>query len=223
MAVILESSNSVTGAGVTSLTVSVTTANSDRLLLAGIGLVAGTPPTISSVTYNTVALTEKWNFIHNTYFRNAGYYLIAPASGANNLVVNFSGAVNDAYLGGCAFSGVHQTTPLGTHVTNTGSTTTATVDVSSATDEIVWDNATVYWTGMTVGTGQTSRYEYDSLGSAWSGGGSTETGSSTTTMSWTKDSGGSDGWGIGAVGVKPTATSGLSIPVAMNQYRQRWR
>lgn len=48
------------------------------------------------------------------------YYLIAPATGANNIVVTMSGN-QDATVGGISLTGADQTSPIGASSSNAGS------------------------------------------------------------------------------------------------------
>lgn len=106
-------------------------------------------------------------------------------------------------MGVTTFYNVSQTTPVGTFVSATGNSTTATVNAGSASNELVYDVVAKRNQTPTVGAGQTQRYVLDS-GSEIEAGASTEPGAATTTMSWT---GSSSDWCIGAVPVKPATTN----------------
>jgi hypothetical protein len=133
------------------------------------------------------------------------YRLVNPTSGTANVVVSFSTApAYGGVVGVATFTGVHQTTPLGTFATATGAGTPASVAVSSATGELVFDTLAVNDGGSkqpAVGGGQTQRWNvFPTSGSVW-GAGSTEPGAATVTMSWTNTP---DTWVIGAVPIRPS-------------------
>ena len=196
----------------TSLTFALTTSGSDRLLIVGAGW-GDTTGSITGVTYNSVALTSV-TVVNNSSDANSHMWqLIAPNTGANNVVISASETMSELVGGAVTFTGVDQTTPLGTAATNSGNSTTITVTVSSATDEIVIDAMAFGNTGATVDASQTARWDRD--GSVLtSGGGSTEAGAASTVMSWSLPGGGR--WATIGVGVKP-----VSAGAAPNFYRRR--
>jgi hypothetical protein len=104
------------------------------------------------------------------------------------------------------YSGVDQTTPVGTAVTAQSAgvgTTTATVNASSAASELVVDGMiTRQGQTITAGANQTDRGNVTDSAN-WVAGISEEAGAGTVTMSWTL---GSDNlWAIVAVPLKPAA------------------
>lgn len=133
-----------------SVTFSHTTSGSNRILfVAAIG--AGNESTaITAVTYNGVAMT----FIDKTLVPANReiymYYLVNPASGANNVVITGTMDLIGGYA--ASYTGAAQTQVLDTdvkHSTNTGSSvtslsvnTTTTVDNSWAVSFIVTQDAT---------------------------------------------------------------------------------
>jgi len=203
--------NTSTGSGEGStITVSHTTGSgSNRLMLVGISARRLSDPVgfpvVSGVTYNGVPLSTVGTYQNlNASFSPSAiwiYSLVAPATGTYDVVVSFSTLPTTwgAVVGVMTFTGVDPNTPLGTFASARGtSSTTATVDVTSATNELVFDTVAGN-NAFTVGAGQTQRwnarystYEY--------GAGSTEPGASTVTMSWTMAS---SYWVIGAVSIKP--------------------
>lgn len=211
-------SGSQKGAAVSSLTFSHTcSTGSDRLLFVGAGSlqVSGGSVDASGVTYAGDSLTNVWTTTGQTYGANSGWRKIAPATGANNIVVTWPSTIDEVAAGGISFTGAHQTTPLGTAATANGVDGPATVDVTSAADEIVVDNVIAMRHDLTVGASQTQRWVQNQLGATefiGAGGGSTESGAATVTMSWTigndAPAGFDDRWLIGGVGVKPAAGGG---------------
>ncbi len=144
------------------------------------------PRTISSVTYNGVAMTQAV-YSANTY-DSAIYYLASPASGANNVVVTLSG--NSGITGSAiSLSGV-DASPLGatanayTASTNAPSlSVTTTKDNSIVIDSFYRNNANT----MTAGAGQTEFQDNVDLVFGTEGGGASYEMTTTTgayAMSW---------------------------------------
>ena len=126
--------------------------------------------------------------------------MVAPLTGTNNIVATFADGT-DAIGGATSWTGVNQTTPLGTAVFASGEGTPATVTVASAIGEVVVDAlATIDTETRTVEAGQTERWNLGE--SDLGGGGSSEPGGASVTMSWTVES---EFWAIGAVPLKPAA------------------
>jgi len=183
-----------------------TCTGANRALIVGVLFESGA--TISSVTYNGVALTS----IGGATFAGMGtrieqWKLSAPASGTNYVIVTPSGTSTLLRVGAVSFAGAHQTTGslTGTQANNTGVSTTPTVDVSSATGEIVADAMSIaegLTNAATVGAGQTLRFQDPDTTDVPGGNfqGSTEAGAATVTMSWTSVS---VQWGTVGVPVKP--------------------
>ena len=113
--------------------------------------------------------------------------------------------------GAATFNGVNQTTPLGTFASSIGTGTSASVSLSSATGEIVFDTVTAESVGsMTAGAGQTAHWNTfaGSSGAIGFGGASTEAGATSVNMSWSLGS--SNIWAIGAVPIRPAAVSEIT-------------
>ena len=202
-----------------SLTWSHTCTGSDRGLVVGVTWVAASV-TISSVTYNGVTMTSEGAVTStlSSALHLEQFSLIAPDTGANNIVVTFSAAVAGVIGGGVSYTGANQTDLTGTQVSvNNGVSSPATVDVSSASDEIVQDVVLKNSTDtITVGASQTQRWNVNiGTNGLHNGGGSTETGASTTTMSWTFSG---VVWIIAAIAVKPAAggaTTNVTLTAAV--------
>lgn len=177
---------------------------------------------VTGVTYNGVALTAvPSGSTNNGQYYITAYYLVAPDTGTHDIVVTTTGSVFDFGAGAVSYTDVHQTIPLGTAVTATGTSTTPSVTVSSAADELVDDGLVIIHSGtLSVGAGQTQRWN------AIAGGfikyaGSTEGGAASTTMSWSNSS--SQAWAIVAVPIKPVGGGGggSSIIPIQAYYRRR--
>jgi hypothetical protein len=172
--------------------------NSDRYLIVAVGAWDATAgdAVVSGVTFN--GSSTGWGLIQSEQ---------GPSSvGSNNRITlwglkNPTATTADVVVtmaGTCAEVGVHvlsvynvdQTTPLGTPATAEGDAdTVATVDVSAATDDLVYD--AVFGNvnpaaGSTAGGSQTERSEVFPVSGTLLHT-STAPGATTTTMSWTAD------------------------------------
>lgn len=196
--------NATTGSftlATTTATLSHTPAGTNRLLVVCVGFEAG--DTISSVTFGGTALTQR---IRSSSSGGTSelWSLVAPAASTANVVVTT--ATSRPLLGVIATSltGVNQATPHGTPVGANAFVppNIATVDVTSATGELVldcvWDSCC---SALTIGAGQTQRSnQYDPSTTGQTVATSTEPGAATVTMSWT----GVDAqWALTAIPIKP--------------------
>jgi hypothetical protein len=189
---------------VDTFTVPHTTSGTQRLMLVGVSLDPNQNETVSSITYNGTAFTYVGSATYSNDARAEIWRLVAPDIGTHDVVITFSDYLDyGAVAGVMTFTGVNQTTPLGTFVGANGSSAgPATVDVSSATNELVFDTVSCETcTSLTVGAGQTERWNLSQSGLYAMGAGSTEPGAATVTMSWALGS--ADYWAIGAVPIKP--------------------
>lgn len=195
----------------TSLTWSHTTSGTNRGLTVG-GSYFDSDSAITGITYAGAAMTAvASSFADNGNYSAEHYALIAPATGANNVVITASVTMTELNGGAISFTDANQTTLVGTAVTAIGTSTTPSVAASSAANEIVVDNVIIAHNGtFSVGAGQTQRW--NAIGGAgWSKyGGSTEPGGPTTTMSWTNST--SQDWAISAVSIKPVAVAAGVVP-----------
>jgi hypothetical protein len=179
----------------------------NRILIVGVSIRNSSSQTVSGVTYAGAPLTNIGVRDNGTVVRIEMWGLVNPPSGTANVVVTLSSAADaKTVCGATSWTGVHQTTPLGTFVSATGSTNAPTVNATSATTEVVHDTVAAQGTvTATVGAGQTQRWNAGtSGGSAASnvrGAGSTEPGAATVTMSYSLSA--SASWAIGAVSLKP--------------------
>lgn len=192
-----DGASSSTGSSTLTWSHTVAAAGCDRIIVVGISHRENQP--ITGVTYAGQALTLIGGRSDpNDDSRIELWYRLAPATGTNSVQVTFS-VVGNAVAGATSWTGVNQTTPLGAFVSANGISATATVNVSSATGEVVVDTLANKGGGPpTAGTGQTQRWsaEQGNVG----GGGSHEPGAATVTMSWTQAN---KAWAIGAVPLKP--------------------
>jgi hypothetical protein len=199
-----------------SLTISHTTSGTNRLMLVGVSIVkeTGGAPSVSSITYNGVSLSSVGSqATSDNKGRTEIWRLVAPATGTNNVVVTLSAAPDAATAGVMTFTGVHQSTPLGTYASATGDSASASVTVASAANELVFDTVVLEKTAdadLVPGAGQTERWDlFQSPGA--NGGGSTEAGAASVAMSWSFPA---DKWAIGGVSIKPAAGPPSAAPGA---------
>lgn len=209
----------------------------NRILIVGVSIRNSSSQTVSGITYAGSGLTLVGQTTNSNNARVEIWRLIAPATGANNVVVTLSAAAR--FVGGASsFTGVSQTPALalGTYFSNIGNTFTPTVNVTGvAPGQLVIDtianNTLATTTALPcVGAGQTQRWNNRTSNSTSSnntpGAGSTEPGPAThgtVTMSWTL--GGCSGatnrqWAIGAVTLKRGAAITLAKSVSPSGTQQ---
>lgn len=170
---------------------------------------AGNP---TGVTYNAVSMTK---IAERAYSSSNGvtlWGLVAPAAGANNVVVSWgSGTANPRSAGALSFSGVDASTPVGTPTDGGSAGSSApSIAVASASGELVvdavciWQDSATATTG-TVGADQTERVQvgYTVARKLLV---STEAGATTTTMSWSLDN--SCRTRHAGIALKPAAATG---------------
>lgn len=139
MALAYDSSATSNTGSASSLTYSHTCSGVDRILLVQVW--CGSNRTISSITYNGVSMTELSTLTGGSIGageRTAVYYLIAPATGANNVVVTLSGATSIA-SNSASYTGVDQTNPIDASRTETD------LDTGTSYAESITSNANNCW------------------------------------------------------------------------------
>ena len=142
MAVAVDNTSTGVGTGTNNVTFShtTTTATGDRLMLVGVSMDANGGETVNSVTYGAQSLTLVGSRVGGSApVRIEIWQLINPNAGTANVVVNLSGNADGVSVGATTFTGVDQTTPLGTFVSAIGTSNAPTVNVSSAAGELVYD------------------------------------------------------------------------------------
>jgi len=215
------------GGAVGSLTYALTVpAGTDRALIVSVQLgsdCAGTAvPTVSGVTYATVALTRITSILGTPCApgttRSEQWQLVAPATGTNNVVVTLSGATQSSiHSGALLFTGVHQTTPVRAFNSASGGPASgngasSTVNVTSAAGDMVV-NTVGQGCGIT-SAGQTQRFLNNvNCGTTLNNsGGSTAPGAASVTMTWTFTS--ADEWQTISSALQPSSSAYDLIYVA---------
>jgi prepilin-type N-terminal cleavage/methylation domain-containing protein len=197
-----------------SMTVSHTTGSgSNRLMLVGISYNNDDYETVTSVTYNGTSLTQVGTVNNSDDARVCIYSLVGPDSGIHNVVITFSDALNDGAIAGVVtFTGVDQSTPLGTFVSSTGDDSTpATVNIPSDSGELVFGVVSSEYEAFTASSGQNQHWNMSISGEDTNGAGGTDAGGlPTVTMSWSLDPA-YNHWAIGGVSIKPADSSGSTV------------
>jgi hypothetical protein len=205
------------GASATTLTWSHTCTGSNRILIVGAygymasgGLIA-----ITGVTYNGVALTKIAGINGTADALNQNtelWYLIAPATGANNIVITWASSVQFKSGSGMSYTDVDQTSPIDSSATGqSGSTGSASATSQTLTTTVVASNC--WLTGIVsarggvpaAGTATTLR---GTNTSSFSSGGDSNTTVSTGSQSlqWTSTNG---AWPGGVIAsIKPFVATG---------------
>ena len=181
-------------------TFSHTATGTDRVAIAGAAW-RGTG-SVSSATYGGTGMTlvgTATDSGNNT--KMALYSFVAPPTSSTTVTFTMTGTLQGPRCGVITFTGVDQTTPTASFASANASSGNPSVNVTSATNEVVVDVVAVDRGAPTVGAGQTQRWNGDNSGNGdvW-GASSHEAGAATVTMSWTN--GGTDGWAIGAATLK---------------------
>ncbi|HJT91850.1 MAG TPA: hypothetical protein VJ777_07895 [Mycobacterium sp.] len=208
--VALDTSTEQQSSNAGSVTWSHTISGSDRFLLVGC---TNSDTLTWSATYNSVSMgTPIINADPNRPLVLWG--LVAPATGANNIVVSWTDGNREPYCIASSYTGVDQSTPYDTPPapTDAGGTSTS-LNVTSATNDMVVDYAvmSVGVTTLTVTAGGQTELQQQ-VGNAAPGnamGSSYKAGATTTTMSWSWSGFSSyNQWGINlnAAGAPPAST-----------------
>lgn len=213
MAVTFDNATGVTETGATNpVNYSHTVSGTERLLVVITSVNSfPTSPNVTGVTYNGVALTEMTGFggLYNDAgldVRLQGWFLIAPDTGANTVAVTWSAGTGDRAMIAASFNGVHQSTPLSNGTNTTGTSTSPSINVSSAANNLVLAGFGVGQPTITEGGGQTNRNEQENINFASALGVSTEPGGASVALEYTFGSGGNgDKWSFGGISINEAA------------------
>ena len=199
--------------GPDSITISHTTSSgNDRLMLVGISLQNARMEYVRGVTYNGTPLTLVGTEARDDDSKIEIWKLVSPESGTHNVEINFNKSLsNGATAGVMTFTGVDPATPHGTFTFANGDSSTASISIPSATDELVYGVAVAedQSSALTTDSGQDEQWSLgaDSYDSA--GAGSTEAGAANVSMSWTVNS--SNDWAVGAISLRQTRMVELEL------------
>lgn len=131
------------GEGTTGLTIAHTCLGSNRVLYVAVTSCPGSGVEVDAVsaTYNGISMAVFFTDITTHGSRRCRVFrLVAPDTGANNIILTWAGGGNMRAIG-ASYTGVDQTTPDDAQQTVDGSAggTSSTVDVSSAAGNMVMD------------------------------------------------------------------------------------
>ena len=228
VAVDSSSSGSATLAGTGSPTLSfshtTTATGTNRLLIVGVSVNITNAPTtaLTAVSYNGAALT--FAGAHNDAGKTRRvemWYLLAPASGANPVVVtiNVPAAVNVGVVAGATtFTGVDQTVPVGSFVFADGAAGGNTqLDAPSVVNGMILDTlATDGTQTVTVSAPQVQAWNVqqgNNTNPGVNGTASTRTGAPSVPISETFS--GTSNWSLGAVSINPT-TADIGVTTSVS-------
>lgn len=137
------------------VTSSHTCTGSNLLLIAGIW---GSTDYVTTVTYNSVGMTRLQDFIHPTVgdYHMSLFYLIAPSTGANNIVATGTGSfvIIGASYTGCAQSGQPDALTTNSNVAASSITTNITTIANNCWIITMFDGTA---SGPSSGTNYTQR------------------------------------------------------------------
>jgi uncharacterized repeat protein (TIGR01451 family) len=208
--VTLLSTNTLTNASASSITISNVTVNgaANGMLLVAVGFNPGS--SVSGITYGGQALSfvQKRNDgagDAGTMARAEIWRLLNPSAGTTNVVITLASTATEISAGAMVFSGVDQTTPFSVTNTSFGNSAAPSITIGSVTNEKVFTIVSCRSaTTMTpTGTGQTNlwgfaRNPYTAA--------SLTPGATSVTNSWTATSG--QQWVAVGVSIKPAVGGG---------------
>ncbi|SMH71442.1 PQQ-dependent sugar dehydrogenase [Candidatus Nitrosotalea okcheonensis] len=208
--IILDSVKTTSGT-VSSLPYQITLSNvnvgtgTNRLLVVG---VEANNHNVASVTFGGVPLTNKASTFSNN---DAEFWYLTNPSGTGNIVVTMAGSTS-VVVGAYSFSGVNQTTPIPTSITN-HNTVAGSPTISITTqypNSWVLDSASIYG-GTTLGSPTCTQQWNINMPSAITGASSSsvKTSAGLATCGWTA-SGSGDMWDDAAIEIKASGT--VTIP-----------
>lgn len=101
----------------------------------------GPPAAISGIKYNGVSMTiVPSSRATNSNQSSEQWYLIAPATGTNNIVITCGGTYDSVKIANYSFTGADQTNPIDTNNTTTGTGTSISISLTlAATNEYMID------------------------------------------------------------------------------------
>lgn len=191
-------------------TVSHTCTGSNLALIVSIAMWnnGGTAAGCSGVTYNGTAMTKVTGSGQNSSggkFYTEQWYLIAPSTGANNIVATVGGACDKLGVAGVSFTGADQTNPIDVNTTasGTGSSVTASLTTTAASEYLV-DAACRLSANTATSNSGTSVLNDGAVGAAMAVQYASAASSGSNSMSWTYPAG-ADEWAYSVLAVKAAA------------------
>lgn len=163
----------------------------------------------SSASYGAIGATLIARLAPGDAGYGAALYRVPsePPTSSQTVTVNFTGFVQGAF-GVMTFTNTHQSAPLGTAVTASGTGTTASINVASAANELIAD-CLMYLdpNPVTATSPQSVKWSHasDLGGLEVFGASSTKAGAASVNMSWTNVN--SNEWVLIGVPIKPVAVA----------------
>lgn len=180
------------------------TSGSNRVGIVAVGGVSFGTNGVSGVTWNGVAMTLVDQLKPD--MAASLWYIVNPPTASSTVTITFDG-LWQGYGIVASYQDVDQVTPIGTAAKTSGTGSTASLSVTSATGELVVDALGYYSLVPTVGSGQTQVGNGSNAGGDRWGAHSYESGAASVTMDWT---GSGSVWSIVGVSLKPAGRAALA-------------
>lgn len=188
---VIDATNMVYAGSVSVVTNSHTCTGSNRLLVVDVASEdSASGITVSGITYAGVALTRAHSNL-NSLDRDETWYLINPASGANNIITTMAASSGDLFIFSTSYTNAKQSgQPDATNAVFVASTTAFTNSITSVAANCIVHDVVLKNTGAglisSAGAGQVYRLQNDISGSCDSGvSDKTATTAGSYNMSWT--------------------------------------
>lgn len=182
--------------------------STDNVIILVFINISDTSADISGVTHDGNAMTEIWNVL-DTGRRTAAYYKVGSGSGAKQISISLSDTVDYFAVISVSFTGVDQSTPMGSYDLDAMSYgTTFSNSVASASGEVVVDSLRVDRKDGSCDESQTyigmNNYATVSIYASY------KAGDTSVTMEWTVEA---SAWGfLGLIPLKPAAGGATAVP-----------
>lgn len=144
---------------------------SDRILFVTVSIYNGTPTTVSGITYAGVSMTQINTQLFSTNYRQYLFYLVAPATGSNNIVVTYPNSTYQTRtsIAAVSYSGASQTSQPDSYNSATNASTTSLTATTTVVNSDCWlvTGAMGLRNNLAGGTGTTLRTATNATVSAW--------------------------------------------------------
>ena len=188
----------------------------NRLLVVG---VEANNNNVASVTFGGVQLTKATSSFANN---DAEFWYMTNPAGTGNIIVTMAGSTS-VIVGAYSFSGVDQTTPIPTSITNHNTASSSpTVSITTKyTNSWVLDAPSIYG-GVTLSSPTCTQSWDVNMPSSVTGASSStvQTTAGSVTCSWTASSG--DFWDDVAIEVKSSITGNTATAASSSQINLSW-
>lgn len=214
-AVAVDSTSSANSNAPTTLSASHTINGANRLLLVGVSIWNNDQGNdyVSNVSYGGTNLVLVGTHRRSNNSRVEIWALKAPTVGTANILVTFNQQIaNGAGFGAISFTGVDQTTPYGSMASSDAQSSTASLTMSSASNELAFIVlAAKDQNGLpTAGAGINNTWNYKWTGNnRLVGAGGTVNGASSITASWTLNR--NRDWAMAGISIKPAIAPSACI------------